>query len=141
MPEKKIEVIKKSTIITLQLVKEPAAIVIGVKGKRKIEIEKDETGEPASFIRNDVAGLTQLLARFDTRKYQVRDWQRWTQVKKKLYECYLENKLELSLNLEEAEFLKRFLKDFSEKEGKDTSLREFEVRTLLGILDQFNERT
>ena len=107
----------------------------------KIEIEKDETGEPASFIRNDVAGLTQLLARFDTRKYQVRDWQRWTQVKKKLYECYLENKLEISLNLEEAEFLKRFLKDFSEKEGKDTSLREFEVRTLLGILDQFNERT
>ena len=138
MPEK-IEVAKKPTIIILQLVKEPVTSIIGERGKRKLEIEKDETGEPASFIRNDTAGLTQLLGRFDTRKYQVRDWQRWTQVNKKIYECYLENKLELSLSLEEAEFLKRFLKDFPEKEGKEVALREFETRTLLGVLSQFDE--
>ena len=141
MPKEELEIKKKPTTITLQLIKEPVTSVIAEKGKRKLEIEKDETGEPSAYMRNDVSGLTQILAKFDTRKYQVRDWQRWTQVKKKLYECYLENSAEISLTLEEAEFLKRFLKDFPEKEGKETQLREFETRSLLGILEQFEEKT
>jgi helix-turn-helix protein len=44
--------------------------------------------------------------------------------------------MDLELSLDEASFLKSYLDEIPEKEGKEVQLQEFEIRTLVSVLEQ-----
>lgn len=105
--------------------------------KTKVIVEdKDPNSGELRYTRNDVVGLMSLLGKMDTRIHAQRDWKSMVQIKDKLTECYLEDKTELDLSLDQASFLKLFLKELPDKEGKDHMLSDFELQTLFGIQDQ-----
>ena len=89
-----------------------------------------------NYYRNDQIGLQQILNKYDTRKHEVRDWSVWSEIKDKLYRSYLKEASAITLTFEESMVLKRFLEDFTSKEGKDMALTEHEVRTMKGVLEQ-----
>lgn len=135
MNEKKLEIQKKESLIIIPLIE---VVAQERKKNEKGEVEVIDSMTPDGermFTRNDLIGLQRILAKFDTKLYDRRDWKLWTQIKEELYKCYIHNKKELELRFEQATFLKKFLDEFPEKEGKQNSLTEFEVRTMLGILE------
>ena len=136
----------KKIPLKLKLVMEKALYLD--KDKKKAVSRDMRTGEEM-YIRNDLSGLQQLLTKFDTRMNDMKAWKMWTKVKDKLTDCYLNDKKWIELSLDEAIFLKDFLIDLLEKNTRDSKLpkeekiifKEYETRTLLGIIDQFDEKT
>ena len=122
-----------------------------IKIKLVIEEAKDKDGkvvklmnpetrkEEVNYKRNDIFGLLGLLRKFDTKIHTMQDWKQSIKLKDKLSNAYVNDLEEIDLSLEEATFLKLYLKEYSEKEGKTSDTPEFELRTLFGVLEQFGE--
>jgi len=118
----------KQKMITLTLIQE---VALDKKGK---EI-KDADGNK-SYQRDDFIGLLNLLAKFDSKFHEMKDYKMFLKVKDHLLENWRKEDKNIELSLDEATFLKRYLSELPEKEAKNQSLQEFEIRTLCGILDQ-----
>ena len=101
----------------------------------KGKVIKDPQGN-VSYKREDYNGLMSLLNKFDSRLHDFKDMKIFLRLKDKIYQGWIENKKQLDLSIDEAAFLQRFLSDIREKDGKDSSLREFEMRTLVGVLEE-----
>ena len=101
----------------------------------KGKVIKDPQGN-ISYKREDYNGLISLLNKFDSRLHDFKDMKIFLKLKDKIYQGWVENKKQLDLSIDEAGFLQRFLSDIREKDGKDSSLREFEMRTLVGVLEE-----
>ena len=120
---------KKPLTLNLNLIQD---LALDKKGK---EI-KDREGNK-SYRRDDFIGLLNLLNRFDSRIHEMKDYKTFLQLKDKLYQNWSKDNKTLELTIDQASFLKTFLSEFTAKEGKDAPLQEFEMRTLVGILEQF----
>ncbi len=106
--------------------------------KGEAEVTRDPNGEP-SYLQHDVIGLNKLLNLFDSRKHQLRDMQRFIAVRDKVLNAYYETSDKIVFTLDEAAFLKDYLKELKDKDAKDQPLQEFEIRTLLGVIDQLEK--
>jgi len=93
-------------------------------------------------IQDDLFGLQSIFGKFDSRIRGIRDWRNRMTIIDKLTEIYKKSNDQkeedntLELTLDEASFLKIFLDEFPEKEGKNQPLKDFEIRTLLSISEQ-----
>jgi len=105
-------------------------IVYDKKGKPL----KDPQGE-TSYKREDYNGLMSLLNKYDSRLHDMKDLKMYLKLKDKLYEGWVKNKTQLELSVDEAAFLKKFLAEYKDRDGRDVPLKEFEMRTLVGILE------
>ena len=119
---------KEPKLITLVLIQETA------KGKDGNDV-MDPQGEK-QYKRDDHMGLIGIIGRFDSTKHPLKDYKRLIRIKDLLIESWSKETKELGLTLEQATFLKEYLVNFPEKEGKVAPLKEFEMRTLVGILEQ-----
>ncbi len=128
------EEIKKPEHIKIVLVKQE--MMDRVKGK--IEVMKDPNGE-IQYVRNDIMGLMRILGKFDSRNRRLREFQTLISLRDKVRECYLKEKYELELTVDEYAFLKGYLKDFNDKEGKENPMAEFELRTYVGLMETFEK--
>jgi len=95
---------------------------------------KDPQGE-ISYKREDYNGLMSLLNKYDSRLHDMKDLKMYLKLKDKLYEGWVKNKTQLELSVDEAAFLKKFLSEYKDRDGKDVPLKEFEARTLVGMLE------
>lgn len=120
------------TPIKLQFIKEEAK---ERDSKGKVEVSKDLKGD-IRYTRNDLIGLMSLLGRFDTTLHPPKDWKQSINIKTKITEAYLGDLEEIELTLDQASFLKLYLQELSEKDGKREPLPEHELRTLFGISEQ-----
>jgi len=105
--------------------------------KGNVIISKDPQGE-INYVRNDLIGLMGLLRRFDTRIHPQKDWKISIKIKDKLTKVYIEKGESVGLTLDQATFLKLYLKELPDKEGKQEKIPEHEIRTMFGILEQFD---
>lgn len=107
--------------------------VLDKKGKEVIGPDKE-----IAYKRDDIIGLQSLLGRFDNRKHPgaMKLIRSVLNVQDKVRDAWLKDKKEIDLTLEEASFIKKYLEDITDNEAKDNQLREFEMRTLVGVLDQ-----
>jgi hypothetical protein len=122
-----------SELVQIKLTKEP--FIILEKGKKVIQ--RDAEGK-IQYLRNDAIGLMGLLSAFDSRIHALRECSVWVKLRNKVREAYLEENKDntLSLTIEEANFLKDYLKNFKENEGKNIQMKEFEIRTIVGLLEE-----
>ena len=120
--------------------------------QKKFAYEKDEKGKAVpvlnpekkhSFRILDMQGIQDVLATMDTKvRNTPNDWKQSMKINDKLVRLFLdkdeqnEEDDELELTLDEAAFLKRYLTEFPEKEGKIHQLREFQQRALISVLEQ-----
>jgi hypothetical protein len=129
---------KKKTIIIV--LKRLAGFTKDRKGKLIEQIEPDS--KSLRCIQDDTYGLQQLLFKFDTRKHGMKEWKQKVNILDKLIEIYKKidetkaEQMDLELSLDEASFLKSYLDEIPEKEGKEVQLQEFEIRTLVSVLEQ-----
>jgi hypothetical protein len=86
-----------------------------------------------------------VLSYLDTKtRNSPNDWKQSLKINDKLVKLYLdkddqnEDDDEIELTFDEASFLKRYLTEFADKEGKQFQLREFQQRALVSILDQLS---
>jgi len=119
----------KTNIIVLHLVQEEAKEL----KDNKIQTLKNESGE-IQYLRQDAIGLMRLLNYFDSRQHSLRDSQAVIMIKDKGREAFLHKKLTIELSIDEAAFLKTYLKDLMEKDAKTVPMQEFELRSLNGLL-------
>jgi hypothetical protein len=121
------------------------------KGKVEPVINPDKSH---AFRILDMQGLQNILQTLDTRTRNTpNDWKQSIKINDKLVKLFLEkddqNETadEIELTIDEASFLKRFLTEFPDKEGKNLNrtnkfggklegLQEFEQRALINILEQ-----
>jgi len=113
--------------IKINLVKEK---MIDKKGK----VVKNPSGD-ISYIREDCTGLMSLLNKFNTTLHDMKDFKTFLKIKDKIYKIWTKDGDTMELSLDEASFLRTYLSEFKEKDGKNVPLREFELRTLVGILE------
>ena len=113
--------------IKINLVKEK---MIDKKGK----VVKNPAGD-VSYIREDCTGLMSLLNKFNTTLHDMKDFKTFLKIKDKIYKIWTKDGDTMELSLDEASFLRTYLSEFKEKDGKNVPLREFELRTLVGILE------
>lgn len=133
--KKELEIAKtKEMNITLKLERED--LLIKNKEKGKFEPATNPQGE-IQRVRDDTLGLLGLLSKFNSSQHQLRDCQIWTQLRNKLRKAFYEEEKEIVLTLDQAAFLKDYLKNLQEKDGKGIPLPEFEINTQIGILEQF----
>lgn len=131
----------KFTPIKIKLIKEEAkerdktGDIVVSKTKRP-DPQTGKITEEINYARNDLVGLMALLGRFDSRKHAIKDWKMSVKIRDKMRNAYLKDFEEIELTLDEATFLKLYLKELPEKDGQEHALPEFELRTLFGITDQ-----
>jgi hypothetical protein len=111
------------------------------KGKIEPVINIDD--KKHSFRILDMQALQDILSMMDTKvRNTPNDWKQSMKIGDKLIKLYLdkdeqnEDDDELELTSDEAAFLKRYLTEFPEKEGKIHTLREHQQRTFCNILEQ-----
>jgi len=112
------------------------------KDKEEGKEEKDGKNQKKNYKVHDLYALIEITNRFDSRIHQIRDWQEWsgviaklTQIQENMEES--EDDLELELSKEEAKFLKKYIEEFNEKDGKQTPpLSGITVRGIPKILEQ-----
>jgi len=116
--------------ITLNLVSTPA---LSKDGKQI----KDPNGEP-QFSQEDGIGLLILLNQYDTRKHGsfMKQSRLLIETKDKIKKAWTKNEKEVKLTGDETEFLKEYLTKLPENEGKEKRFEEFELRTMMGVLEQ-----
>lgn len=117
------------------------------KDEKTKEVKEVETDEPI-YQRNDIEGILTLLQRFDTKMHDLKAWKMCIKVKDKVRQALLDDAKEIDLTLDEATFLKLYFTEFPDKDGKtllrdnsgrEVGVQEFEMRTLTGVLEQFDE--
>jgi len=104
--------------------------------KGRIVVSRSPRTNEVNYVRNDIIGLMALLRRFDTRIHPVKDWKMSIKVRSKVSEAYIKDLKEIELSIDEAAFLKLYLQELPEKEGKQEAIQEFELRTLFGVSEQ-----
>ena len=119
---------QKPKTLNLNLIQEAA---LDKKGKET----KDEKGNK-QYKRDDFVGLINLLNVFDTKIHEMKDYKMFIKLKDHIFINWAKENKTLELSLDEATFLKDYLSNFPEKEGKNVSLPEFMIRTICGILEQ-----
>ena len=119
---------QKPKTLNLNLIQE---VALDKKGKEA----KDEKGNK-QYKRDDFIGLINLLNAFDTKIHGMKEYKMFIKLKDHIFANWVKENKTLELSLDEATFLKDYLSNFPEKEGKDISLPEFVLRTLCGILEQ-----
>lgn len=135
MEKKSIPLYNESKLNTIPLLSEEAKVwKKDAKGNKKLVVNKDAAGQ-ISYTRNDAIALENMLARFSTAKYQVRDWKQVMTIRKKLRECYLTETTDLKLTASEIAFLKSYIDNLPEKEGKVQPLRNYEMITYFYLKD------
>jgi hypothetical protein len=120
---------QKPINISIKLAKQ---VVLDKKGKEV----KDEKGD-TSYVRNDYFGLQILLNRFDTTIHVPKEYKMFIKVKDKIRGAWIKDEENVDLTLDEGAFLKEFLTNLPEKEAKTKPMQEFELRSMMGILEQF----
>lgn len=137
MNKEKPQIAQQSNQIKLILKREIAR----VKEGKKITTLKDPHGNIRWGI-NDVAGLMNLLGRFQSHLHRnLREQQQWLKIRARLRKRLLEQEEvdgeeTFTLSFDEASFLKTYLTEIQDKDGKDQSLQEFEVSTRISVLEQ-----
>jgi len=101
----------------------------------KGKVIKNSVGEK-NYKREDFNGLMGLFSKFDSRLHDMKAMKMVIKVKDKVYEAWVDEKTDVEFSLDEASFLKSYLSEFSEKEGKTSAIKEFEMRTLTGLLEE-----
>jgi len=101
------------------------------KGKVQFDLNKNKM-----YKRDDFIGLLNLINKFDSRLHGMKDYKLFLKLKDHLFDHWSKENKNLDLSLDEATFLKTYLSELTTKDGKDTPLAEFEMRTLIGTLDQ-----
>jgi hypothetical protein len=119
---------KKLTGLKIEMVQE---VALDKKGKEVIDREGNK-----NYKREDFMGLMNLLSRFDSTRHTMKDYKFYIKLKDKIHRAWSEENRILDLSLDDATFLKTYLSEYSEKEGKNVPLAEYEMRTLIGILEQ-----
>lgn len=128
------KLMSKLNNFVLKLEKEEAYEI--KKGKK--EVIKDKAGE-IQYLRNDIVGLMGLLTKFDSRIHNLKDYKQWIKLRDRLRQAFIDDLESVELSLDEASFLKEYLSNLSEKEGKTATMVEFEIRSLIGVLEQFGQ--
>ena len=121
---------QKPQKITIKLSREA---MIDKNGKEVLDPNKE-----VQYRRDDAIGLQSLLGRFDNRKHPgaMKLIRSVLNVQDKVREAWQKEKKEINLMLEEATFIKQYLEHITDNEAKENQLREFEMRTLVAVLDQ-----
>ncbi len=119
--------------------------------ERKYYRPKDEKGKKApkedkegkkQYKVHDLYALIEVLNRFDSRAHEMREWQSWSGVTTKITSIQedmtnSEGDLELEIEKEEAKFLRRYIEEFNQKDGKQQQpLSPIAIVGLPKILDQ-----
>jgi hypothetical protein len=133
--EKKLRILDATHGIQIHLTQEVAY----EKDKKGRKVELRDVEGNLQYMRNDGIGLMGILGRLDTRNYTLKDLKTWTKLRDKLKEGYFQDSDVVELTLDEAKFLKDFLLNVQTKEAQTHPLQEFEIRTLVGISEQFAE--
>ena len=120
---------QKPTNVSIKLAKQA---VLDKKGREV----KDERGD-TSYVRNDYFGLQILLNRFDTTIHGPKEYKMFIKVKDKIRDAWIKDEENIVLTVDEGAFLKEFLTNLPEKEAKTKPMQEFELRSMIGILEQF----
>lgn len=111
------------------------------KDPRTILTVRDKNEKAIQYARNDLVGLLSLLNKMDTRLHPEKEWKMFLKVKDKLTEAAgtgeVPEEVEVDLTLDEASFLKLYLSEFAQKEGKNSALAEYELRAWTNVRDQF----
>jgi hypothetical protein len=64
------------------------------------------------------------------------DYKNFLKTKDKILKYWADEIKKIELSLNEATFLKNYLTELPKKEGMDKVMAEFELRTLIGVLEQ-----
>ncbi len=115
-------------VTKLALIQDPA---LDKKGKQLVV-----NGEK-QYKRDDFVGLINLLNRFDSKKHAMPDYKMLVKVKDRIFANWEKEDKCLELSVNEANFLKDYLVNLNTRDAVNDSLREFEIRTLVGITEQF----
>lgn len=100
---------------------------------------KDKDGD-IQYKQEDIQGLYALINRYDNTKHPgaMKIFKALIAVRDKLETTLIKEKDQLQLTLDEGSWLKSYLTELADKEAKDRPLAQFEIRTLVSILDQLN---
>src|SRR4030042_3047964 len=120
----------KPKTLQINLIQEKA---LDKKGKD----QKDPQGKQM-YKRDDFIGLINLLNKYDTRLHhgQMQNTKTYLRLKDHVIKNWTDDNQKLELSLDEASFLKTYLSEVTDKEAKDVPLAEFEIRTMVGVLEQ-----
>lgn len=99
---------------------------------------KDPEGE-VRYTRNDIIGLSSVLGNFDTRIHTLKDMKLWNKLRDKTTQAYYNDTEELELSVDDAAFLLTYLREVKDKDCKEKPLNEFEIKTIIGILEQLED--
>ena len=101
---------------------------------------RDDKGKMIQYARNDLLGLISMLNKFDSKLHTDKEWKMFLKVKDKLTEHAIKKEVPseviVGFTLDEATFLKNYLVEFQEKEGKNVSLAEYEIRAAVIVREQ-----
>lgn len=115
--------------IVLKLIKE------AMLDKDEKEVKGPE--KEVQYKRDDCIGLISLLNRYDSKKHpgSMKLVKALLSIKDKMELAWRKDLTEVNLTLEEASKLKEYLTNLPDLEGKEDSLRQFELRTLVAVLE------
>jgi len=105
-----------------------------VKDKRGKPI-KDSNGE-LQYKREDFTGLTALLNYFNSTLHTMDEIKSFIWIKDIILQYWVNSNTKIDLPLDEALFLRNYLNNLIEKDAQGKQLKEFEMRTMIGISEQ-----
>jgi len=121
---------EKNSQIVVKFYKEVA------KNKKGEEI-KDPNGNKV-YERDDAFALMNMLGAVDTTKFDWDTLKVAVKLQEKVKKCWASDKKELELTVDEAKFLKDYLKDFDKKRNPQTIFQQamFYLKTRTSIVEQ-----
>ena len=133
------------TLIQTKLPKDsnlPPMVRITDKKNKEIDpITKQQVPKVIDYERNDIMGILALLNRFESTKHTMDDMKGCIKLKDKILKDFDESNLppeiKIELTLNEVSFLKLYINEFMEREGKVNPLNEFEMRTIVMLEESF----
>lgn len=136
----------KPSTVKIQLYKEFGRIK--ENGKVVIQTVKDvvdgkstDTGEKR-YARHDLICIVEILNKFNSQLHQIRDFQMWSGISKKVRVLQLgeddsnEESITIEITIEEAKFLKTYIEEFNEKDGKGVILSSMSLQGIPSIMEQ-----
>lgn len=90
------------------------------------------------YKREDIIGLQSLINRYDSKKHpgSMKLIKALLNVKDKVELCWRKDEEVLNLTLDEASQLKEYLSKILDLDAQNDPLKQFELRTLIGTLEQ-----
>ena len=88
------------------------------------------------YDQHDPECLVRLLSAFDSSKYKMSDYRNYLDLVDKSNDVWRRDEKEIELSLDQVGFLKNYLKDYNEKALPGARITQFELRTLVGLVDQ-----